>query len=63
MTKYPPSLPTSATSGIPKASISLISLIAVEREILNSCMISEMVNWDRLLIYRMMVLIRSTFFI
>ncbi len=44
MTKYPPDLPTSATSGIPIASISLMSLIAVDRDILNSRMISEIVK-------------------
>ena len=38
-----------------------MSLIAVDRDILNSRMISEIVKWERLLIYRIIVLIRSTF--
>ena len=42
--KISPVLPTSATSGMPIASISLMSLIAVDREMLNSRMISEIVK-------------------
>ena len=59
--KISPVIPTSATSGIPIASISLMSLIAVDRDMLNSCIISDIVKWERLLIYRIIVLIRSIF--